>query len=281
MAYDPSSPPCPRCGTPFPATSRFCRSCGLTQEVAQDPAWRSTTSAPVSDSQAQGNLYAGSQPYAPVAQSPAYGPAGQQPYAAPPDDPFARARNNPSYQAVPLGYADEPPPKRSFWRSFWGLSAIALLLLMVVGVSAFGIYFYPSLCSVQQRQSLPTDVPLPCGITYLNHLDRSASGTTGPGSQEWVYSVDGQNPAQIISFYQAKLTTSPYGWTLPSAIQSPENNALAACKGSLVALINGSQQERQEGDFTFDPPPGGSLLLIIEAPLKNLSPQIQQACALT
>lgn len=267
MGYQASDPPCPRCGTPFPLTARVCRSCGLTQEVAQDPFWRSSAAAPGADYAPQGQAYPAQQPYSPPAQQPA-------------SDPFARSRRVQSYQAYPVGYADEPPPKKgSFWRSLGGLSLIALLLLMVVGVSAFAIYYYPSLCSVQQRNDLPQDLPLPCGITFLDHLDRSASGTTGPGSEEWVYSVDGQSPAQIITFYHDRLTASQYGWTLPSALQSPENNALAACKGQTAALINGSTTTNPDDNIA--PPPGASLLIIILAPLKNLAPQVQQACALT
>ncbi len=267
MGYDASAPPCPRCGTPFPTKARFCRSCGLTQEVAHDPIWRASAALPASDYQQQGNLY-----------------AAQAPSAAPPDDPFARARRGQAYQGYQAGYADyddAPPPKRPFWRSLWGLTVIAFLLLLVVGASAFAIYYYPSLCSVQQRKSLRQDIPLPCGITYLNHLDRSASGTTGPGSEEWVYSVDDQTPAQIIAFYQQRLPTSDYGWKLPAAVQDVESHALAACKGETVALIRGTDQTAQEDPFTFEPPPGGSLLLIILAPRKNLAPQIQQACALS
>ena len=150
------------------------------------------------------------------------------------------------------------------------------LLLMVVGVSAFAIYYYPQLCSAQQRNNLRLDIPLPCGVTFLNHLDRSASGTTGPGSEESVYSVDGQTPAQITTFYQDKLTNT--GWTLPAAIEDPADFELAACQSPTVALINSTQQPHSEGGLTFDPPSGGSLLLIILAPEKNLLSQVQQAC---
>lgn len=256
-----SAPPCPRCGAPFPNKASVCPNCGLTQEVAQDPFWRSSAPIPTSDFQAQDQSY-----------------STQRSSGPPPGDPFAHARRSQPYPAYSLGYADAAPPKRSFWRSLWVLSVVVFLLLLVVGVSAFAIFFYPSLCSAQQRNNLEQDIPLPCGLTFLNHLDRSASGTTGPGSQEWVYSLDGQTPAQVISFYQSKLPNE--GWTLPAAIQDTANNALAACKGQTVALIHSTNQAAQEAAFTFQPPPGGSLLLIILAPLKNLAPQIQQACAL-
>ncbi len=275
MGNAASAPPCPRCGTPFPVTARFCRSCGLTQEVAQDPVWRASAVVPVPDVQPQG------QPYAPAAQQP-YAPAEQQFSVAPPGDPFVRSRRGQSYQDyAPLGYADEPPPKRSFWRSLWGVMVMVFLLLMVGGVAAFGIYYYPSLCSVQQRKTLPQDLPLPCGITYLDHLDRSASGTTGPGSEEWVYSVQDQKPDQIISFYQARLIGSQYGWTLPAAIQNVEDHQLAACKGDTVVLITSTDKRYTEDSaHVYEPPDGGSLLLFIRAFLKNLAPQIQQACTL-
>jgi hypothetical protein len=280
MGYQASDPPCPRCGTPFPLTARVCRSCGLTQEVAQDPFWRSAAAAPGADYAPPGQAYPSQQPYSPPAQQP-YSPA-QQPYSPPAQqpasDPFARPRRGQSYQAYQVGYADEPPPKKgSFWRSLGGLSLIALLLLMVIGVSAFAIYYYPTLCSVQQRNDLPQDLPLPCGITFLDHLNRSASGTTGPGSEEWVYSVDGQSPAQVISFYQGRLTASQYGWTLPSTLQDTDH--LAACKGQTAALIVGRTDTNPDDNIA--PPPGASLLVIILAPIKNLDPNVQQACALT
>lgn len=258
MRPDTSAPPCPRCGAPFPNRASVCPNCGLTQEVAQDPFWRSSAPIPTSDYQAQDRSYS------------------TQRSSGPPD-PFAHARRSQPYQAYSVGYADEPLPKRSFLRSLWVLAVVAFLLLLVVGVSAFAIFFYPALCSAQQRNNLEQDIPLPCGITFLSHLDRSASDTTGPGSQEWVYGVDGQKPAQIISFYQSKLPND--GWALPSAIQGLDNNALAACKGQTAALIRSTDQTAQEtADFIFQPPPGGSLLLIIVAPLKNLIPQIQRAC---
>lgn len=281
MGYDASAPPCPRCGTPFPLTGRFCRNCGLTQEVAQDPDWRASAATPASNYNAAHDVYNANaqQPYNPAGQQP-YGPPAQQPPpGGPPGDPFARSRKGKSYQAAPLGYFDSPPPKRSFWRSFGGVSLIVFLLLMVVGVSAFGIYYYPQLCSAQQRNDLPQNIPLPCGITFLDHLDRSASGTTGPGSQEWAYTVDGQSPAQVATFYQNNLPGA--GWKLPSSIQSPENNAIAACQGQTVALIRGQQGAVAEGGLTFTSPPKGSVLLIILAPLKNLASQIQQGCNLT
>jgi hypothetical protein len=231
--------------------------------VAQDPFWRSSVAAG-NQPQSQSN-------------------AAQQPYGAAPQpgDPFAHARRGQSYQAYSAGYADEPPPKRPFWRSLWALMVVFFLLLLVVGVSAFAIFYYPSLCAVQQRNELRQDIPLPCGITFLKHLDRSASGTTGPGSEEWVYTVDSQTPAQIATFYQQRLTNSEYGWTLPSAVQGTESDAVLGCKASTVTLIRGSQQSVKEGEFVFDPPARGSLLLIILAPLKNLAPQIQQACTLS
>ncbi|HLW02842.1 MAG TPA: zinc ribbon domain-containing protein [Ktedonobacterales bacterium] len=295
MGYDASAPPCPRCGTPFPLTGRFCPGCGLTQEVAQDPLWRASASIPAVNDGAAQNIYnanaqqlygpagtrpydpAGQQPYVPAGQQP-YGPPAQQPPAGTPDDPFARSRKGKSYEAAPLGYFDEPPPKRSFWRSAGGVSLIVLLLLMVVGASAFGIYFYPQLCSSGARNNLPTNIPLPCGITFQDHLDRSASGTTGPGSQEWVYTADGQSPAQLATFYQNNLPS--HGWKLPASIQDPTNNAIAACQGQTVALIRGQQGTVSEGSFTFTSPSGGSVLLIILAPLKNLASQIQQGCNL-
>ncbi len=280
MGYDASAPPCPRCGTPFPLTARACQSCGLTQEVAQDPLWRASAAAPASNVPAQNatsGAYQAQPPYTPAGQQP-YGPPAQQPPPGPPGAPYAGSRQGKSVQAAPLGYFDEPPPKRSFWRSFTGVSLIIFLLLMVVGVSAFGIYFYPQLCSAQQRNGLPQDIPLPCGVTFQAHLDRSASGTTGPGSLEWAYTVDGQSPAQIATFYQNNLPGD--GWTLPSSIQDPQDHAIAACQGQTVALIRGQQGTVPEGNFTFTAPPGGSVLLIITAPLKNLTSQIQQGCNL-
>jgi hypothetical protein len=256
MGYDPSVQPCPRCGVPLPATARFCRNCGLTQEVAQDAFWR--TSAP----------YPGSADQSPDDFSTQQAPSG------PPNGPFAHARRGSPYPPYP-SYASEPPPvKRSFWRSLWGITVIGLLLVMVLGVSAVAIYFYPSLCSVQQRNGLRSDIPLPCGITFEDHLDRSASGTTGPGSEEWVYSVDGTNPAQLKSFYQGKLPDN--GWAIPPAAQNSQDfpNGLLACKAPTLAIITGSQDTNPDDNVA--PPPGASLLIIILMPTKNLSADLQQ-----
>jgi hypothetical protein len=277
MGYNAPVPSCPRCGTPFPYTERVCRGCGLTQEVAQDPFWRSGA-ASSGDGQQQANDYQGQSPYNPAGQQP--GGYGARQAAAPPNDPFAQARGAQAYRAPQYQYASaDAPKKRSFWLSPSGLSLIAFLLLMVIGASAFAIYYYPMLCSAQERNNLRSDMPLPCGVTFVKHLDRSASGTTGPGSDEWVYTVDGQSPAQLTSFYQNKLPGK--GWTLPSTIQDVAGNHLAACQGSVVALINSTDKPAPEADFTFQPPSGGSLLLIIFAPTKNLISQVQEACAST
>src|SRR6185437_16441755 len=80
MGYDASAPPCPRCGTPFPLTGRFCRKCGLTQEVAQDPDWRASAATPAPQYTPAYDTYNAN------AQQP-YNPAGQQPYAPPAQQP--------------------------------------------------------------------------------------------------------------------------------------------------------------------------------------------------
>jgi len=224
--------------------------------------WRS--SAPYS---------AGQPPGASSVDSP--GDAYAQPPSMPPaSDPFARARRSAAPPSYPVSGYDPPPPRRHFWRSFWGLSVVGCLLLVVVGVSAFAIYFYPTLCSAQQRNNLRDDLPLPCGITFIDHLNRSASGTTGPGSEEWVYSVDGTSPAQIRSFYQDNLPGK--GWAVPPNAQNSQDfpNALLACKAPTLAVITGSQQTNPDDRAT--PPTGGSLLIIILVPVKNLPTDIQQ-----
>jgi hypothetical protein len=266
---------CPRCGVALPASARFCRNCGLTLTASMDavsppplsptyaPAYTPPADPAANRWSAQGAAQANYQPPNPAYANPPIGSYAS--YNAPVDD----------YPA----YDDEPEkPKRAFWRSFRGCLVISFLLLLVLGVSAFGIYFYPSLCSVGARSGLQSDIPLPCGLTYQGHLDRSASGATGPGSQEWVYTVDSTSPAQIKSFYQSNLPTT--GWDIPAAAQNNQSfpDALLACKGTTLAVIQSTQQSVQEGDFTFSPPPGGgSVLLIILAPIKNMDPTMQQA----
>lgn len=264
MGYPPSVPLCPRCGTPFPITEPRCRNCGLTQEVAQDPFWRSGAN-PAAGNQQQANAYQGQQPYGAGARPP-----------APAIDPFEHARRAQTYEPPAYNYAaSAKPPRRSFWRSLAGFSLIAFLLLMVVGVSAFAIYYYPMLCSAQQRNNLRSDIPLPCGITFEDHLNRSASGTTGPGSEEWVYTVDSQTPAQIKTFYQGKLPNN--GWSIPPAAQNNPGfpDALLACKASDLAIITGSTQTNPDDNVT--PPQGSSLLIIILLPVKNAPADLRQA----
>ena len=254
---------CPRCGVALPASARFCRKCGLTltasmEAVSNPPEYPTYTPAyvpPAADPFAgRGSAQAG------------YQPAGGPAYANPPVGNYA------SYN-VPVGdypaYDDEPEkPKRSFWRSLWGVVVIGFLLVLVLGVSAFGIFFYPSLCSVGERNGLRNDIPLPCGLTFQNHLDRSNS-VSGSGAQEWVYTVDNMTPAQINSFYQSGLPDPNRGWTLATG-SSQADDGVIGCKGATAVQIYGSQQPVQEGDFAFSPPAGGSLLIIIVLPTKNL-----------
>jgi hypothetical protein len=225
--------------------------------VAQDPFWRSSA-VPASGYPPQGDSF-----------------STQQASGGPASDPFARARYGQGNQGYQASYADQKLPKRSFWRSLGGLSLIIFLLLLVVGVSAFAIYFYPTLCSVGSRNGLRNDIPLPCGITFQDHLNRSASGTTGAGSEEWVYSVDGQTPAQLKSFYQANLPSN--GWAIPPAAQNSQvsSGALLACKAPTLAIIAGSQDTNPDDNIA--PPPGSSLLIIILVPVKNAPPDLQQA----
>jgi hypothetical protein len=242
---------CPRCNTALPPNARFCRNCGLTLAQAQP----------------------GGQPAAPYQNtySLAY-PANQQVGAAP-GAPWPSA--DPYFPNTPIANADwpqqpydDPPRKRSFWRSFWGVVVIASLVLTVVGVSLFAIYAYPTLCSVQARKGLRQDMPLPCGITFQDYIDRSASGTTGQGSTEWVFSVDNTSTTQIKSFYLDHLPKN--GWTLPSNAQNTQQfpDSILACKGDTLAIVHASTQTNPDDDLS--PPPGSVLLIIIFVPIKNL-----------
>ena len=255
---------CPRCGTTVPANARFCRNCGLTLTTAVN----APSGPPESPTFAAG-----------------YGPSATDDYQAPgagyglPNDRWspqaAYGQDQYHYQqaAPPVGgYADYEPeeqkPKRSCWRSLWVVLTISFLLLLVLGVSAFGIYYYPTLCSVGERNNLRADVALPCGLKFQNHLDRSNSAT-GKGSQEWVFTVESTTPAQIKSFYQSKLPEG--GWTLSTVADqsSQAPDGVIACKGPTAIELYGSQQPVQEGDFAFSPPPQGALLIIILIPISN------------
>src|SRR5262245_49613980 len=144
-----SMQPCPRCNTALPANARFCRNCGLTLTPAQPSA---QAVAPYQDTYALG--YPANQQGDPASNA-----------AWPPEDQYIPNTpiNNggwspPSQQGGRYAsYDDDAPPKRSFWRSFWGIVVIASLVIMVVGVSLFAIYAYPTLCSVQARQGLRQD----------------------------------------------------------------------------------------------------------------------------
>ncbi len=270
-AGDPVQP-CPRCGTMLPATARFCRNCGLTLTTAD------VFSRPP-DLASSGPTYQASVAPGYQASQAAYGPLEtrwpeQEVYRDVPG--VGQYRGARATYARYAGYEPDEQPRRSFWRSLWGYLTIGFLLLLVVGVSAFGIYFYPSLCSVRERNGLRDDVPLPCGITFQGHLDRSNS-TTGPGSQEWVYTVDNSTPAQIKSFYQEKLPAQ--GWVMPTLANQTrvDPDGVGVCKDSVALLVHGTQQPTQEGDFSFSPPPRGSLLLIFVVPFKNLPDDYQQA----
>jgi hypothetical protein len=254
---------CPRCNTPLPANARFCRNCGFTLTPAQG----------------------GVQPAAPFPDtySLAY-PANQQAGAGssvpwpPPDDHYIPNTpvSNASWSSPPQGgrypaaYDEPEPPKRSFWRSLWGIVLIGTLLLTLVGVSLFAIYAYPTLCSVQARKGLRQDMPLPCGITFQDYIDRSASGTTGQGSTEWVFSVENTSGAQIKAFYQEHLPRN--GWDLPPNAQNTEQfpDSILACKGDTLAIVHSTTQETLDAPG-LSPPPGSVLLLIIFVPIKNLS----------
>ncbi len=179
-------------------------------------------------------------------------------------------------------------PQRTFWTSAWSILVIVCLLLMVLSVSGIAIFYYSSICSLGERNQLRGDIPLPCGTTFQDHLDRSKSGTTGKGSEEWVYTVDGTTPAQIKNFYMQQLPAN--GWTLPAAAQAVPSlqagDGVLACKGGTVVVISGIAGPTQTAPATsptptatpiVDPddgvpaPLGGSLLNIIIVPGKNLS----------
>jgi hypothetical protein len=124
------------------------------------------------------------------------------------------------------------------------------------------------LFSLQARKGLRQDMPLPCGITFQDFLDRSASGTTGQGSTEWVYGVDSTTTAQLKTFYQSHLPQN--GWTIPTSAQNDQQfpDSLLACKGDTLAIVHGTTQTNPDDQIT--PPPGAILLIIIFVPIKNL-----------
>lgn len=253
---------CPRCGTSVPINARFCRNCGLTLTAA--------TGAP-----------SGPPPLPTFAAG--YGPPAIDDYPSPgagyaaQDDRWsvqdASGQGHYSYQ-YPVGdYADFEPyeqkRKGSFWRSLWGVLVISSLIMLVLGVSAFALYYYPSLCTVGSRNGLRNDIALPCGLTYQNQLDRSDS-TTGKGSKEWIYTVDSMTPPQVKAFYESKLPEG--GWTISTAAAQSSQvppGGLIGCKDPTAALIYGTQATVQEGDFAFSPPPQGSVLIIILIPISN------------
>ncbi|HEU5200385.1 MAG TPA: zinc ribbon domain-containing protein [Ktedonobacterales bacterium] len=253
---------CPRCGTSVPANARFCRNCGLTLTAAMG----APSGPPEIPTFAAG-----------------YGPSATDDYPSPgagyaaQDDRWAAqgasGQGQYSYQ-YPVGdYNDYDPeahkPKGSFWRSLWGVLVISSLIMLVLGVSAFALYYYPSLCTAGSRNGLRNDIALPCGLTYQNQLDRSDSAT-GKGSKEWIYTVDSMSPPQIKSFYESKLPDG--GWTISTAAAQSSQvppGGLIGCKGPTAALIYGTQGTVQEGDFAFSPPPQGSVLIIILIPISN------------
>lgn len=255
---------CPRCGTSVPSNARFCRNCGLTLTTAAN----TPSSPPELPTYAAGYGPAATDDY--QAQGAGYGQ--DNPWA--PQNAYGQGQNQYHYASPPVGvYTDYGPeeekPKRHFWRSLWGVLVIGFLLLLVIGVSAVGIYYYPTLCSVGERNNLRDDIALPCGLTFQNHLDRSNSAT-GKGSQEWVFTVDSTTPAQLQTFYESKLPEG--GWTISTAAsqsnQAPVGGVIA-CKSPTAAEIYGTQQPVQEGDFAFSPPAQGSLLIIILIPISN------------
>ena len=255
MGPGASTPVCPRCGTGVPANARFCRNCGLTLTAAM-----------------------GAPPEPPPLPTFAagYGPSATDDYPSPGAGYAAQNANGQgpySYQ-YPVGdYADFEPyeqkQKGSFWRSLWGVLVISSLVMLVLGVSAFALYYYPSLCTAGSRNGLRNDIALPCGLTYQNQLDRSNSAT-GKGSKEWIYTVDGLTPPQVKAFYESKLPEG--GWTISTAAAQSSQvppGGLIGCKGPTAALIYGTQATVQEGDFAFSPPPQGSVLIIILIPISN------------
>lgn len=260
---------CPRCNTALPANARFCRNCGFTLTQAQPGA---QSAAPYQDTYSL--AYPANQQAAPVSSAP-----------WPPDDQYLPNTpiNNGGWSPPPAqpggsyaAYDEEAPPKRSFWRSFWGFVVITSLVLMVLGVSLFAIYAYPTLCSLQARKGLRQDMPLPCGITFQDFIDRSASGTTGQGSTEWVFSVDNTSPSQIKTFYDDHLPRN--GWSLPPAAQNTQQfpDSILACKTDTLAIVHATTQANPDDDIS--PPPGSTLLIIIFVPIKNLT---ENFCATT
>ena len=187
-----------------------------------------------------------------------------------------------------MAYDLDVQPQRTFWTSAWSILVVICLLLMVISVSGIAIFYYSSICSLGERNQLRGDIPLPCGTTFQDHLDRSKSGTTGKGSEEWVYTVDGTTPAQIRDFYMQQLPAN--GWTIPDAAQKvptlQAGNGVLACKGGAIVVIAGIAGPTQTAppksptptatpivnpDDGVPAPFKGSLLDIIIIPGKNLS----------
>jgi hypothetical protein len=206
-------------------------------------------------------------------QQPGYGQ--QQGYAPPPQQGYAPPPASQGWQAPPpQGFPpddsfdgdDQPRSRRSIWLSLRGVLLVQMLLT-VFGVGVTAVEYYPTLCSLRARHALRQDMPLPCGIALQDYIDRSASGTTGKGSSEWVFSVTNTTPAQIRAFYQEQLPTA--GWTIPPTAQDTAQfpDALLACK-DVAAIIQSTNQ--QNPDDGVDPPRGAILLVIIFVPLKNL-----------
>ena len=238
---------CPRCNAALPAQAVFCGSCGWQFSAPASPA---AASAP-----AVGQAASGAWPQSqPIAQASAQPQSPAMPGYPLPGQPGA------------AGYAPvAAAPKK-------GISPKLLAVILVAAVITVGIPGYLVFGGqggsglLSDRHGLPSNVPLPSGVTFKAVEDASDSGGA---AKEWYWLVASPNgPTALRNFYQSNLPKN--GWSHLVTRGSEGDYEVDGCgshQGIYVEMVSDQSidVDGAHGDDqrTLAPPAGGAILQMI------------------
>lgn len=207
------------------------------------------------------------------------------PQGYPPSQPGGWPQQQPGYPPAqqqagwpPQSYAPQPPPKKGS-----GMIILIVVLVVLVGGGAAGWFLYlsPSHSNspLFNRHGVPSNVPLPNGLTYdsQNSISSTDSQTNITiNGTEWGWKVSGSSPTDVQQFYVNNLPGK--GWTnVKSTTGRKGDKQVTACQGSNVLAIDAADQveltdSQGKTTSTVTAPAGGAALGI--AVITSSNPQV-------